>query len=630
MEQRYVLRHTPRVEPQGQENLQNNTPSAKENQARYVPDQRFSSNTSTDSTRYASSNRSISETRNPMYNQSITGTNSNRSSMDVSTCSYNTLIIHNDDNIFIGNREYPGTPDAIKKDRPRSYGEQMQEITEIPDDFLNQSHVLKHLAKEIKTPVNRRSNTRDSGMSDNADLKDPPKYGKWTTEEHNEQNNNKMKSKSQPDLTKLTDIDLEAMETILKENQLLKQQLHSCYMKVAKTQKLEEEVANIYRVHDELKQTCERREKLERAARMRLQSDLQRVQELNRVMKDQVDILQTQLSAPSEHQLLIAQLFTQNKELSAAKDRQEIELVAQRATLQEQRNHIGILDAALRNAQHNIRRLEDELRKKQLYVERLTQLHGALQSKQNEQKIRLDYEAELGKDSNRSGSSTNSDSKWQIQDKSQIMRLDSEQRHLDEQAMRQNIPKITLDKNIQDDRMITEAQHDKLRYLEEVHSAQRKVNDLQTHLKVLDSKVAEKEAEIRILQEKKICGSSFDSYNSFALNPFNSQASFNASNASFNTTTNTSLLDQTFGGNSTNFSPNQNPYVSSPSYGQQKPTYNQSSVSEKLTLEQVTKLLAQKQLEYKSTSNIILNQIQTSEEIARSCRDIASDKEEFC
>lgn len=82
------------------------------------------------------------------------------------------------------------------------------------------------------------------------------------------------------------------------------------------SQQLEEEVANIYRVHDELKQTCERREKLERAARMRLQSDLQRVQELNRVMKDQVDILQTQLSAPSEHQLLIAQLFTQSKNIS--------------------------------------------------------------------------------------------------------------------------------------------------------------------------------------------------------------------------------------------------------------------------------------------------------------------------
>lgn len=32
MEQRYVLRHTPRVEPQGQENLQDVIPSAKENQ----------------------------------------------------------------------------------------------------------------------------------------------------------------------------------------------------------------------------------------------------------------------------------------------------------------------------------------------------------------------------------------------------------------------------------------------------------------------------------------------------------------------------------------------------------------------------------------------------------------------
>lgn len=76
---------------------------------------------------------------------------------------------------------------------------------------------------------------------------------------------------------------------------------------------LEEEVTNIYRAHDELKQTCERREKLERAARMRLQSDLQRVQELNAVMKDQVDILQSQLLAPTEHQILIAQLFTQSK-----------------------------------------------------------------------------------------------------------------------------------------------------------------------------------------------------------------------------------------------------------------------------------------------------------------------------
>lgn len=112
---------------------------------------------------------------------------------------------------------------------------------------------------------------------------------------------------------RLTEAEVDDLEAIAKENLLLKQQLHACFSKVSKTQKLEEEVANIYCVHEELKQTCERREKLERAARLRLQSDLNRVQELNRVMKDQMDILQSQLLAPSEHQLLIAQLFTQSE-----------------------------------------------------------------------------------------------------------------------------------------------------------------------------------------------------------------------------------------------------------------------------------------------------------------------------
>lgn len=81
----------------------------------------------------------------------------------------------------------------------------MQELAEIPADYLNQSHVLKHLAKEIKIPMQRRrSNTRDSGVvSENPEpVKDPPQYGQWIIEEQHEANNNKTKSKSQPDLTK--------------------------------------------------------------------------------------------------------------------------------------------------------------------------------------------------------------------------------------------------------------------------------------------------------------------------------------------------------------------------------------------------------------------------------------------
>lgn len=113
-----------------------------------------------------------------------------------------------------------------------------------------------------------------------------------------------------------------------------------------------------------------------------------------------------------------------DKELGAAKERQEIELAAQRATLQEQRNHIGILDTALTNAQQNIRRLEEELRKKQMCIERLNQLHGALQQSKDRKNM-LDYENELAKEPNRSGSSTNSDTKWQMADKNQMLRYDN-------------------------------------------------------------------------------------------------------------------------------------------------------------------------------------------------------------
>lgn len=207
-----------------------------------------------------------------------------------------------------------------------------------------------------------------------------------------------------------------------------------------------------------------------------------------------------------------------------------------------------------------------------------------------------------------------------------------------------------------------------------------------------------------------MCGSSFDSYNSYALTPlgFNSQASYNASNNSFNTATNTSsLLEQTYahpsssmaspyatsqnyatqssspgykpgsvnlpamnlnsgvgsvgnshgagggvsgggggGGSSTgNYSANSSNYSNnyeSNNYTQNTSSYDTSyenitrksiddhmkHIDEQL-LTKVSQLLAQKQREFNSTNNIILNQMQSSRELTRSCRDITNDKEEF-
>lgn len=94
-EERYVIKHTTRVEPQGQENLQDssNRNSLKVNTARqyYINEKNmfYTYKFCNQESLQGSSNRSS-------LKESIGGgPNSNRSSLDVSSSSYNTLIIHN-------------------------------------------------------------------------------------------------------------------------------------------------------------------------------------------------------------------------------------------------------------------------------------------------------------------------------------------------------------------------------------------------------------------------------------------------------------------------------------------------------------------------------------------------------
>lgn len=244
-------------------------------------------------------------------------------------------------------------------------------------------------------------------------------------------------------------------------------------------------MTNIYRVHEELVQSCERRERLERTARTRLQSDCRRLQELNRTLRDQVEVLQQQLIVATTQQqqqlagagrtqqdLLITQLIQQNKELVDANKRQYIEIQAQSATLEEQRIHINVLDSALK-------RLEEEVRQKQLYQKQLQSLLGA---NERRDKLRLEFENELSKDLSHTPTSEEN-LKWQLREKNnQIMRLE---------ASMDDPRKMNMQQGQQDnDRMITDA---------------RKVNELQTRLKMVENRLAEKEKEdiIRQLQEQK-------------------------------------------------------------------------------------------------------------------------------
>ncbi|XP_057376329.1 uncharacterized protein LOC130697443 [Daphnia carinata] len=179
----------------------------------------------------------------------------------------------------------------------------------------------------------------------------------------------------------------ELVDAILEENFKLRQQVQNHQDHIAKLQKFEKELSAVQSAHQALVRSSERKESLEQSARIRLEAEWRRSQELNTALRNQVELLTSQLALRSasvtslgsatesasaadwQNQIarrdaLIAQLVSQNKELMTNKERQDIELCAQKATLQQQRSHIEILESALGRAQQHVNRLEDDFRRR--------------------------------------------------------------------------------------------------------------------------------------------------------------------------------------------------------------------------------------------------------------------------
>lgn len=77
----------------------------------------------------------------------------------------------------------------------------------------------------------------------------------------------------------------------------------------------------MHRGHEELVASCERREKLERAARTRLQAEVRRLQDANRALREQAEVLSSHahssqfvdVSEITKREAIIAQLIAQSK-----------------------------------------------------------------------------------------------------------------------------------------------------------------------------------------------------------------------------------------------------------------------------------------------------------------------------
>lgn len=91
----------------------------------------------------------------------------------------------------------------------------------------------------------------------------------------------------------------ELVDAILEENFKLRQQVQNHQDHISKLQKFEQELSAVQAAHQALVRSSERKESLERSARLRLEAEWRRVQEMNTALRNQVELLSSQLALRS-------------------------------------------------------------------------------------------------------------------------------------------------------------------------------------------------------------------------------------------------------------------------------------------------------------------------------------------
>lgn len=107
----------------------------------------------------------------------------------------------------------------------------------------------------------------------------------------------------------------ELVDAILEENFKLRQQVQNHQDHIAKLQKFEKELSAVQSAHQSLVRSSERKESLEQSARIRLEAEWRRAQELNTALRNQVELLTSQLALRSAS---VASLGSATESTSAA------------------------------------------------------------------------------------------------------------------------------------------------------------------------------------------------------------------------------------------------------------------------------------------------------------------------
>ncbi|VCX42400.1 unnamed protein product [Gulo gulo] len=190
-----------------------------------------------------------------------------------------------------------------------------------------------------------------------------------------------------PDAFAIVERAQQMVEILTEENRVLHQELQGYYDNADKLHKFEKELQRISEAYESLVKSTTKRESLDKAMRNKLEGEIRRLHDFNRDLRDRLETANRQLSSRDydghEDRAAEGLYASQNKEFLKEKEKLEMELAAVRTASEDHRRHIEILDQALSNAQARVIKLEEELREKQAYVEKVEKLQQALSQLQS-------------------------------------------------------------------------------------------------------------------------------------------------------------------------------------------------------------------------------------------------------
>lgn len=323
-------------------------------------------------------------------------------------------------------------------------------------------------------------------------------------------------------------------EKLQRENEMLRRELESYGEKANRIQKLETEIQRISEDYENLMKASSKRETLEKAMRNKKDQEMRRLQDFNRDLKERLESANKQLANRAQenqegNQGTMAKLIAQNYERQQEREKLERDVTRLHGANEDQRRRAELLEQALSTAQTRAAKAEDELRKKRAYVEkveRLQQALGQLQAacEKREQlelrlRTRLEQELKMLRAQQRQMGVPSSGSpelnahvlSEQLREKEEkILALEAdmtkwEQKYLEECTMRQFAMDAAATAAAQRDTTIinhSPRHSPNNSFDEDLLLANHKHQEMENRLKALHAQILEKDAVIKVLQQR--------------------------------------------------------------------------------------------------------------------------------